>query len=49
MPITKRTVPNPEAAAQAGTPEEVQATQVEVDSERAGAQEEAEAENKTEN
>ena len=51
MPITKRTVPNPEAAAHADAQAAVQATQVEVNAthERAGAEEENGAENKTEN
>ena len=42
MPITKRTVPNPEAAAHADAQAAVQATQVEVNAthERAGAEEE---------
>ena len=41
MPITKRTVPNPEAAAHADAQAAVQATQVEVNAthERAGAEE----------
>ena len=51
MPITKRTVPNPEAAAHADAQAAVQATQVEVNAthERAGAEGENETENKTEN
>ena len=51
MPITKRTVPNPEAAAHADAQAAVQATQVEVNAthERAGAEEESGAGNKTEN
>ena len=51
MPITKRTVPNPEAAAHADAQAAVQATQVEVNAthERAGAEEESGAGNKAEN
>ena len=51
MPITKRTVPNPEAAAHADAQAAVQATQVEVNAthERAGAEEENGAGNKAEN
>ena len=51
MPITKRTVPNPEAAAHADAQAAVQATHVEVNAthERAGAEEESGAGNKAEN